>query len=113
MVELKQGDIVNVNLSPTSGHEQNGVRPVLILSSVKVTQFSNMYIVAPISKTDRVFPFYHRLYSASNTVGQVLLDQTRGLDLNGRGYDDTYMNCVSKTELNEIINKYKLLFDID
>lgn len=112
-MNLKQGEIVNVNLSPTSGHEQNGERPVLILSSVKVPNISNMYIVAPISTTTRNYPFYHKLNSAPNTVGQVLLDQTRGLDLETRGYDPRYQNSVSKEELEIIINKYKLLFDID
>ncbi|HCT4590636.1 TPA: type II toxin-antitoxin system PemK/MazF family toxin, partial [Enterococcus faecalis] len=29
--ELKQGDIVYINLNPTKGHEQQGKRPCIIL----------------------------------------------------------------------------------
>lgn len=113
MVRLRQGDIIYVNLDPIQGHEQAGDRPVLILSSQEVANVSNMFIVSPISNTSREFPLYHKLRSTNRTTGKVLLDQTRSLDLRSRGVRSSGHDKVSREELEEIIHKYKLLFEID
>jgi mRNA interferase MazF len=48
-----QGDIIKVNLNPRRGHEQQGFRPVIVLSNNIVSQYTNVVIVAPISTTRR------------------------------------------------------------
>jgi mRNA interferase MazF len=43
----QQGDIITIDLDPRMGHEQQGFRPVIILSNNIVSQFTNVVIAAP------------------------------------------------------------------
>ncbi|MBU3668997.1 MAG: type II toxin-antitoxin system PemK/MazF family toxin [Candidatus Taylorbacteria bacterium] len=45
---MKQGDIVLVDLNPTTGHEQSGVRPAVVVSS-SIFSYSGLCIVCPIT----------------------------------------------------------------
>lgn len=111
---VNQGDIFYVNFNPSYGHEQKNRRPALALSNNLVAETSNMTIVAPISSTDRDFPMYYHLENTKRVFGKVLLDQTIALDLRARGVrSKDIVEHISKDELIEIIDRYKLLFDID
>lgn len=111
---VSQGDIFYVNFNPSRGHEQMNRRPAIALSHDLVAQTSNMTIVAPISSTNRNFPMYHQLTSSQEVYGKVLLDQTIALDLQARRVtDEDIVESVSRTELEDIIALYKLLFSID
>lgn len=111
---VNQGDIFFVDFNPSRGHEQKNRRPAIALSNDLVAKTSNMTIVAPISSTKRSFPMYHRLKTTNNVRGQVLLDQTKSLDLNARRISKKdVIEKIDKSELQDIINLYKLLFDID
>ena len=44
----QQGDIIKLDLDPRKGHEQQGFRPVIVLSNNIVSQYTNVVIVAPI-----------------------------------------------------------------
>lgn len=46
----KRFDIVLVDLSPTKGHEQQGMRPCIILQNDFISQYLGVYLVAPITK---------------------------------------------------------------
>lgn len=108
---VKQGDIVTVNFNPSLGHEQRGYRPALVISSSIVARYSGLFIVAPISSTSRSYPAYVKLETANSTTGQVLLDQTIALDLHAR--QSEVVDSIERSELQSIINRYKLLFDLD
>jgi len=82
---IKQGDIVKVNLNPTKGHEQAGYRPALIVNNASHTRTSNMTIICPITKTDRRSPVHVRLEGLT-TTGFVMCDQVRAIDLRTREY---------------------------
>ena len=69
-----------------SGHEQQGFRPVIVLSNNIVSQYTNVVIVAPISKTQRRLPLYRDLPDDLNTKGTVLLDQLVTLDYKARSF---------------------------
>lgn len=111
MVNVNQGDILIINFDPSLGHEQKGNRPAIILSTRVISQYSNMYIVAPISSTKRDYPAYYQLATAEHTSGKVLLDQTTALDLSSRRF--RVVDKVTKEELTSINHRYKLFFDID
>lgn len=111
---VNQGDIFFVDFDPSLGHEQKNRRPAIALSNDLVAKTSNMTIVAPISSTKRSFPMYHRLRTTKKVHGQVLLDQTISLDLRARGISKkNVIENIDKSELQDIINLYKILFDID
>ena len=49
----KRGDIFLVNLEPTKGSEQGGIRPVLIIQKDTLNKFAPTTIIAPI--TSRIY----------------------------------------------------------
>lgn len=108
---ISQGDIFYVDFNPSIGHEQRYRRPAIVLSHDLVAKFGGLTIVAPISTTERNYPTYHTLTSTKIVKGKVLLDQTIALDLKARGVTKIE-ESLDKSELKEIIDKYKLLFDL-
>ncbi|MBF0715905.1 type II toxin-antitoxin system PemK/MazF family toxin [Gemelliphila palaticanis] len=100
-----------VDFNPSIGHEQKNRRPAIALSHDLVARFGGLTIVAPISTIDRNYPTYHTLKSTKNIKGKVLLDQTIALDLKERGVTKIE-ESIDKSELKDIIDKYKLLFDL-
>lgn len=73
---------------------------------------SGLTIVAPITTTSRNFPTYHELTSTHTIQGKVMLDQTMTLDLAARGVAKVEER-LSQEELKLILDKYKLLFDME
>ena len=82
----QQGDIIKLDLNLRKGHEQQGFRPVIVLSNNIVSQYTNVVIAAPISTTQRRLPLYHDLPENLNTKGTVLLDQLVTLDYKARSF---------------------------
>ena len=82
----QQGDIIKLDLNPRKGYEQQGFRPVIVLSNNIVSQYTKVVITAPISTTQRRLPLYHNLPDNLNTKGTVLLDQLVTLDYNARSF---------------------------
>lgn len=93
------------------GHEQKNRRPAIALSHDLVARFGGLTIVALISTTERNYPTYHTLTTAKTVHGKVMLDQTIALDLKARGVTKVE-EAISKQELKDILDKYKLLFDL-
>lgn len=108
---VSQGDIFFVDFNPSIGHEQKNRRPAVALSHDLVSRYGGLTIVAPISTTKRNYPTYHTLTTTQSVRGKVLLDQTIALDLTARGVTRVE-ESLSREELEEILNKYKLLFDL-
>ncbi len=49
---MNRGDIFIVSLDPTSGHEQQGTRPVLIVSPAAFNRLTRTPIVLPITSAE-------------------------------------------------------------
>ncbi len=49
MKKIKQGDIFWANLDPVQGHEQAGMRPVLIIQNEILNQNLSTILIAPIT----------------------------------------------------------------
>ncbi|WP_055076852.1 type II toxin-antitoxin system PemK/MazF family toxin [Pseudanabaena sp. 'Roaring Creek'] len=85
---MKRGDIYLVSLDPTEGHEQQGTRPVLIVSPDKFNALTKVPIVVPITSGGsfaRTAGFAVSLDSAgTRTKGLVRCDQARPIDLSAR-----------------------------
>lgn len=88
---MNRGDIWFVSLEPSAGHEQKGVRPVLIVSPAAFNRVTNTPVVLPITTKGgfaRRRGFAVSLKNAgTRTAGVIRCDQPRALDLitrNGR-----------------------------
>ena len=81
-----RGDIYTVSLDPTLGHEQQGHRPVLIISPTAFNQATKLPVVLPITNGGE---FARRLgfavpLTGIRTSGIVRCDQPRVLDIEAR-----------------------------
>ncbi len=83
---MKRGDIYVVSLDPTAGREQQGNRPVLIISPDDFNSATKLPVVLPITNGG---DFARRLgfaveITGIKTTGIVRCDQPRVLDLSER-----------------------------
>ncbi|MDR0804529.1 MAG: type II toxin-antitoxin system PemK/MazF family toxin [Oscillospiraceae bacterium] len=74
---LKQGDIIELVLSPTRGHEQAGFRPAVIVSNDTFNALSDNRIICPITNTAKQYPEHIPLDSRTATTGYIMCDQIR------------------------------------
>jgi mRNA interferase ChpB len=85
---MERGDIYFVSLDPASGHEQQGRRPVLVVSPAKFNKVTGLPVVLPITSGGRFaqsIGFAVSLAGAgTKTTGIVRCDQPRVLDLRAR-----------------------------
>ena len=83
---MKRGDIYLVSLDPSSGDEQSGSRPVLIVSPAEFNEATKLPVILPITNGGE---FARRLSFAVpvtgiKTTGVVRCDQPRVIDLAAR-----------------------------
>lgn len=88
IVVMDRGDIYLVSLDPTSGHEQRGTRPVLVISPGAFNRLTKTPVVLPITSGGnfaRTAGFAVSLVGAgTRTTGVIRCDQPRALDLGSR-----------------------------
>ncbi len=85
---MQRGDIWLVSLDPTAGHEQQGTRPVVIVSPAPFNDLTGTPVVLPVTTGGsfaRRRGFAVSLEGAgTRTVGVIRCDQPRVLDLAAR-----------------------------
>ena len=85
---MKRGEIWLVSLDPAQGHEQQGTRPVLIVSPDRFNAMTHVPIVLPVTSGGgfaRSAGFAVSLLgSGTRTTGVVRCDQPRPIDLAAR-----------------------------
>lgn len=82
--EFDIGDIVLLDFTPQSGHEQMGKRPALIVSNKIFIKFTKLAIVCPITSTKRGVPIQIELNNKTKTQGVIMCEQLKSLDLYAR-----------------------------
>lgn len=109
---MERGDIFLVSLDPTSGHEQRGTRPVLIISPGPFNRLTGTPVVLPITsggKFARTAGFAVSLAGAGmRTTGIVRCDQPRSLDLRAR--HGRKLESATATVIDEVLAKLATLF---
>ncbi len=87
-INLEFGDIIKVSFSPSTGHEQQGYRPGLVISD-PITQLELNGLVTVVPVTSTVRDFFTRVNIDSfnlKTKGDILIDQAKVLDLSERRF---------------------------
>ena len=107
---MKRGDIYLLSLDPTAGHEQNGSRPVLVVSPTEFNLATKLPVVLPITNGG---DFARRLgfgveLSGTKTTGIVRCDQPRVLDLTAR--QARKVDSVPASVMDDVLAKVATLF---
>ena len=110
---MERGDIYLVSLDPTSGHEQQGTRPVLVVSASAFNRLTKTPVVLPITSGGnfaRTAGFTVSLTGAgTNTTGVVRCDQPRALDLGSR--NARRLESVPAEIVDEVLAKLTPIFE--
>jgi mRNA interferase ChpB len=110
---MERGDIYLVSLDPTAGHEQQGKRPVLVISPGPFNRLTGVPVVLPITGGGgfaRMAGFSVSLMGAgTQTTGVVRCDQPRALDLRARG--GRKLESVPDHIVDEVLSKLGPLFE--
>ncbi len=103
------GDIIWLDFTPQSGHEQAGRRPAVVLSPASYNKRSGLLVCVPITNQIKGYPFEVRL-SGQGATGAALADQVKSLDWLTRKAERKAR--ASNAEINEIKTKIKLLLGL-
>jgi mRNA interferase ChpB len=110
---MERGDIYLVSLDPTSGHEQQGTRFVIIVSPASFNRVTKVPIVLPITSGGnfaRTAGFAVSLTGAGTlTTGIVRCDQPRALDLSAR--NARKLEHVPDAIMNEVLARLQPIFE--
>jgi mRNA interferase ChpB len=107
---MNRGDIYMVSLDPTSGKEQHGRRPVLIVSPSNFNAATGLPVVVPITNGG---DFARRIgfsvaLTGAKTTGIVRCDQPRVLDIADRC--GRKVETLAEALLDEVLAKVATLF---
>jgi len=110
---MKRGEIWLVSLDPTSGHEQKGRRPVLIVSQEPFNRVTKVPVVLPITsggRFARMAGFAVSLTGAgTQTTGVIRCDQLRALDLAARG--GRKLESIPDAIMGEVLARISPIFE--
>ncbi len=110
---MQRGDIWLVSLDPTVGHEQQGRRPVLIVSPAAFNKLTGVPVVLPVTTGGnfaRRRGFAVSLQGAgTRTTGVIRCDQPRALDLAAR--KGRCIDTVPEPIMQEVIARLATLLE--
>ena len=104
-----EGDIVWLNFTPQSGHEQAGRRPAVVLSPKAYNQRAGLLVCVPITNQIKGYPF-EVVLTGGGVTGAALADQVKSLDWQTRQAERK--GKVTPAELAEIKAKIKSLLKL-
>jgi len=78
-MEIKQYQIVLVNLDPTIGGEMKKTRPCVVISPDEMNKYLQTIVVAPMTSSSKPYPTRVEV-KHNKTKGWVVLDQIRTID---------------------------------
>jgi mRNA interferase ChpB len=110
---MERGEIWLVSLDPTSGHEQSGKRPVLIVSPAAFNQLTRLPVVVPITSGGsfaHTAGFTVSLEGVgSKTTGVIRCDQPRTIDMEAR--HGKRLECIPEAVVNEVLARLEAILN--
>ena len=78
-MEIKQYQIILVNLDPTIGSEIKKTRPCVVISPDEMNKFLHTVVIAPMTTSSKKYPTRVKV-KHDNKIGWIVLDQIRTID---------------------------------
>lgn len=78
-MEIRQYQIVLVNLDPTIGSEMKKIQPCVIISPDEMNTYLQTIVIAPITSNSKPYPTRVEI-KQKKTKGWIVLDQIRTID---------------------------------
>lgn len=78
-MEIKQYEIILVNLDPTIGSEIKKTRPCVVISPNEMNRYLRTVVIAPMTTSSKNYPTRVKI-KHDNKIGWIVLDQVRTID---------------------------------
>jgi mRNA interferase MazF len=105
------GHLVKVDFEPSLGKEQAGRRPAIVLSPATYNAKTGLAVMAPITNSQKDYPFEVKLPAAFKKVtGVILADHVKNLDWTVRNIE--FLGEVPANVLTEVREKLRLLLGL-
>ena len=78
-MEIRQYDIILVNLDPTVGSEIKKTRPCVVISPDEMNKHLRTVVIAPMTTTSKNYPTRVEI-KHENKLGWIVLDQAKTID---------------------------------
>jgi mRNA interferase MazF len=104
----QRGDIVWLNFTPQTGHEQRGKRPAIVISPIKYNEKVGLGLFCPITSKEKKYPFEVAI-NIKKVHGVILADQIKSLDWTKR--DIKFVGKSGDETISEVLNKILILLD--
>ncbi len=78
-MEIKQYQIILVNLDPTIGREIKKTRPCVVISPNEMNKYLRTVVIAPMTTSSKKYPTRVKI-KHDNKIGWIVLDQIRTID---------------------------------
>ena len=103
-----RGDLIWLNFTPQTGHEQAGKRPALVLSPKEYNGKTGLLIACPVSSKAKGYPF-EVIVTGKKINGVILSDQVKSLDWKAR--KASFAEKAADTVVSETQAKLHLLLE--
>jgi len=97
-MEIKQYQIIFVNLDPTIGSEIKKTRPCVVISPDEMNNHLRTVVIAPLTTSSKNYPTRVEI-KHDNKIGWIVLDQIRAIDKQRILKD---LGKLSKPEIKEV-----------
>jgi mRNA interferase MazF len=97
-MEIKQYQIILVNLDPTIGSEIKKTRPYVVVSPDEMNRYLRTVVIAPMTTSSKNYPTRVEI-KHENKIGWIILDQIRTID---RQRIIKELGKLSKPEIKEV-----------
>ena len=78
-MEIKQYQIILVNLDPTIGSDIKKTRPCVVISPNEMNKYLRTVVIAPMTTSSKKYPTRVKV-KHDNKIGWIVLDQIRTID---------------------------------
>jgi mRNA-degrading endonuclease toxin of MazEF toxin-antitoxin module len=110
-MKIKRGEVIRIDLNPTSGREQSGnARPCLVLSHTKYNAArQGIVVVTPLTSTVKLeVKMMIPVPNGFKAKGSVVAEQVRTLDLNTRWWKTTG-EVLPKEFVDRVVETFKVI----
>ena len=110
---IQRGEIWTVNLNPTLGHEQSGIRPGLVVS---VDPFNDcpaeLVVVLPITTRDRRIPFHVRVEPSESGLREISFIKCEDVRSVAKERLSKRLGSISRGTLDAVEDRLRILMGL-
>jgi len=111
-VQIRRGDVYNVNFGARAGHEQEGLRPAIVVQADLYCELSTLWVI-PTSTSARPDIEFHVPVTIRGKTTYALVEQLTTIDRERRIKPGNYLGHLSPDEMEAIDEMMRIFGGLD